>query len=56
MIKTSTDVGIIIAQLTSWSALILLSDYPAVITEPYLIAIVVIGMALLITSHFQLGT
>ena len=55
MIKTNTDVSIIIAQLAAWSALLLLRDFPAVITEPYLIAIVVIGMALLITSNFQLG-
>ena len=55
MIKTSTDVSLVIAQLVSWSGLLLLSDFAAVITVPYLIAIVVIGMALLIVSYIQLG-
>ena len=56
MIKTSTDVSLVIAQLVSWSVLLLLSDFAAVITIPYLIAIVVMGMALLIVSYFQLGS
>lgn len=55
MIKTSTDVGVVAAQLVAWSALLLLSDFAAVLTAPVLIVIVIICMALLITSHFQLG-
>ena len=56
MIKTSTDISIVTAQLVSWSILLLLSDYDAVITLPYLMTIIVIGMALMIFSAFQLGT
>ncbi len=56
MIKTSTDVSLVIAQLVSWSGLLLLSDFAAVITVPYLIAIVVIGIALLMVSYIQLGS
>jgi protein-S-isoprenylcysteine O-methyltransferase Ste14 len=56
MIKTSTDVSIVAMQLVAWSVLLLLSYFEAVLTTPYLIAVLITGMALLTSGYFQLGT
>jgi len=46
MIKTSTDISIVTAQLVTWTVLLLLSDFEKVITTPYLIAIVLVGLSI----------
>lgn len=56
MIKTSSDISVVAAQLIAWSALLILSDFAPVITTSYLIVTIIIGMTLHITSHPQLGS
>ena len=55
MIKKRTDVSIVIAQLASFSELLLLSQFRAVITVPHLIVILGAGLTLLIGSGLNLG-
>ncbi len=56
MIKVTTDASVVVAQLTAFSLLVFLSDPRAVIADPYLVAIVSVGMILLVGSRLMLGS
>ena len=56
MIKISTDATVVVAQVTAFSLLALLSDLRRVIAVPYLVALAGVGIVLLIGSRLMLGS
>lgn len=55
MIKGSTEISLVVGQLTSWSLLLLLCDFAVVLTTPSLWVIVGIGLTLTIVGALTLG-
>ena len=55
MIKISTDATVVVAQITAFSLLVLLSDLGRVIANPYLGALAGVGIVLLLVSRMMLG-
>ncbi len=56
MIKISTDATVVVAQITAFSLLVLLSDVRRVIADPYLGALAGVGIVLLLVSRMMLGS
>ena len=56
MIKISTDATVVVAQITAFSLLVLLSDPRRVIAVPSIGAVAGVGIVLLVASRLTLGS